>query len=66
MDLSREETGSGLKAAIAAYTAWGLLPVYWKQMGNVPFLGILSHRILHQPPGDCLLRLPGSHTAPGD
>ncbi|HCR38738.1 MAG TPA: EamA family transporter RarD, partial [Synergistaceae bacterium] len=49
MDLSREETGSGLKAAIAAYTAWGLLPVYWKQMGNVPFLGILSHRILHQP-----------------
>ncbi|HOI82190.1 MAG: EamA family transporter RarD [Thermovirgaceae bacterium] len=45
-DLSREETGSGLKAAIAAYTAWGLLPVYWKLMVNVPSLGILSHRII--------------------
>lgn len=37
---------SGLQAALAAYVAWGLLPVYWKLLGGVPALEILSHRIL--------------------
>lgn len=41
-----EETRSGLQAALAAYVAWGLLPVYWKLLGGVPALEILSHRIL--------------------
>ena len=40
------EAASGLRAAIAAFTAWGLLPAYWKLLGDVPALGILGHRIL--------------------
>ncbi len=40
------EARSGLKAAIAAYTVWGLLPVFWKLLGGVPAPGILAHRII--------------------
>lgn len=40
------ETASGLRAAVAAFTAWGLLPAYWKLLSDVPALGILGHRIL--------------------
>lgn len=40
------ETASGLRAAIAAFTAWGLLPAYWKLLGDIPALAILCHRIL--------------------
>lgn len=31
--------------AIATFTAWGLLPIYWKQLKNIPALEILAHRI---------------------
>ena len=30
---------------LAAYTAWGVLPVYWKALQEVPALDILCHRI---------------------
>lgn len=30
---------------IAAYTLWGLLPVYWKALQQVPASQILAHRI---------------------
>lgn len=40
------ETRSGLQSALAAYVAWGLLPVYWKFLDGVPALEILSHRIV--------------------
>jgi chloramphenicol-sensitive protein RarD len=36
----------GVFYAFAAYTAWGLLPVYWKAIDAVPALEILAHRIL--------------------
>ncbi|NQS71169.1 MAG: EamA family transporter RarD [Desulfobulbaceae bacterium] len=36
----------GLAAVIMAYVAWGLLPIYWKLLGQVPALEILAHRIL--------------------
>lgn len=32
--------------ALAAYTIWGLLPLYWKLLKSVPPLEILSHRTL--------------------
>lgn len=32
--------------AISAYVAWGLLPVYWKWLQQVPAPQLLSHRIL--------------------
>lgn len=37
---------NGVLYAFAAYTAWGLLPVYWKALQSVPSREILAHRIL--------------------
>jgi chloramphenicol-sensitive protein RarD len=35
----------GIWYAVAAYTMWGLLAVYWKWLGVVPAPQLLSHRI---------------------
>lgn len=32
--------------AVLAYTAWGLLPIYWKFFGQIPAIEVLSHRVL--------------------
>jgi chloramphenicol-sensitive protein RarD len=32
--------------AVLAYTAWGLLPIYWKFFAQVPAVEVLSHRII--------------------
>lgn len=37
---------NGVFYAFAAYTAWGLLPVYWKAIQAIPAREILAHRIL--------------------
>ena len=31
---------------LGAYVSWGLLPIYWKLLGNVPTSQLLSHRIV--------------------
>jgi chloramphenicol-sensitive protein RarD len=36
----------GLFYAIAAYTVWGLLPVYWKALQTVPAAEIVGHRMI--------------------
>jgi len=36
----------GLAATIAAYLIWGLAPIYWKQLGGVPALELIMHRVL--------------------
>ena len=36
---------SGLTSAIGAYSLWGILPIYWKLVSNVPAQEILAHRI---------------------
>lgn len=36
----------GLLAAIGAYFIWGLFPIYWKWLGEVPALQIMAHRIV--------------------
>ena len=36
----------GSLCAVGAYTIWGFLPLYWKQLAGVPPLEILSHRIV--------------------
>jgi len=36
----------GVLAAAGAYIAWGLLPVYWKALAQVPPLEILGHRMI--------------------
>jgi chloramphenicol-sensitive protein RarD len=35
----------GAMYAIAAYTTWGLLPIYWKSLAEVPALEVLMHRV---------------------
>ena len=36
----------GLLAGVGAYTIWGLFPVYFKAVGDVPALTLLAHRIV--------------------
>ena len=43
---SAREDRSGLIAGIAAFGTWGLIPVYWKLLSNLPALEILAHRFV--------------------
>lgn len=36
----------GIAAALAAYLIWGLVPIFFKQLGQVPALEIIAHRVL--------------------
>jgi chloramphenicol-sensitive protein RarD len=40
----------GLLAALGAYTTWGFMPVFFKQLSAVPALEIISHRIVWAVP----------------
>jgi len=44
-DQSNEQL-TGVLSAAGAYFLWGLLPVYWKLMPNVPAQEVLAHRIV--------------------
>lgn len=37
---------SGFWSGIAAYTIWGLVPLYWKLLQHVPAIQVLGHRIV--------------------
>jgi chloramphenicol-sensitive protein RarD len=41
--MSRKQ-GAGAIAAAAAYFIWGLFPLYWSQLGDVPTIQVLAHR----------------------
>lgn len=41
-----KHSSSGTAAALLAFLLWGILPVYWKGLANVPALEILCHRIV--------------------
>jgi chloramphenicol-sensitive protein RarD len=36
----------GLLFAAGAYALWGFLPIYWKWLGDLPAVEILSHRVV--------------------
>lgn len=36
----------GISATFGAYGLWGMLPVYWKQLKNIPADEIIAHRII--------------------
>jgi chloramphenicol-sensitive protein RarD len=36
----------GLLAAAGAFTLWGLFPLYWRQLQEVPALEIMAHRLI--------------------
>src|SRR5574339_698273 len=35
----------GIWSGIAAYTMWGVFPIYWKLLHDVPALQVIGHRI---------------------
>jgi chloramphenicol-sensitive protein RarD len=37
---------TGVWQAVGAYVVWGLFPLYWKQVEQVPALQLIGHRIL--------------------
>ena len=37
---------SGLIAGFAAFATWGLIPIYWKLLANIPASEILAHRFV--------------------
>ncbi len=41
-----QEARTGVLAGIVAYTAWGLFPIYFKQLGEVAALDVLAWRIV--------------------
>src|SRR5438270_862191 len=45
-DSAKSREVSGLVAAIACFTAWGLVPIYWKLLASVPATEILAHRFV--------------------
>lgn len=40
------ETRQGALFAIAAYTLWGLFPLYWKLLEGTPLVQTLAHRVI--------------------
>jgi chloramphenicol-sensitive protein RarD len=40
----------GLVSAIAAYTSWGFMPVFFKLLAEVPALEIIAHRVIWAVP----------------
>ena len=40
-----QEFRRGFVAALAAFMAWGLFPLYWRELQSVPSLQITAHRI---------------------
>ncbi|MEP6708737.1 MAG: EamA family transporter RarD [Verrucomicrobiota bacterium] len=45
-DSGRSRETSALIAGVAAFSTWGLIPVYWKLLKAVPASEILAHRFL--------------------
>lgn len=42
----KPESRAGIVFALAAYTLWGLLPIYWKALHGIPLGEVLAHRVL--------------------
>jgi chloramphenicol-sensitive protein RarD len=40
------ESRTGILFAFAAYSLWGLLPIYWKALHGIPLPEVLAHRVL--------------------
>jgi chloramphenicol-sensitive protein RarD len=44
--MTRNDTRAGIAYGVAAYGMWGLVPVYFKAIADVPALEILAHRVV--------------------
>jgi len=45
-DKQKNEQMVGVLSAGGAYLLWGVLPIYWRQLSQVPAYEILAHRII--------------------
>jgi chloramphenicol-sensitive protein RarD len=45
IDAGNDKTKYGLICGLSSYMIWGVLPIYWKLVKNVPAYEILAHRI---------------------
>lgn len=43
---SSAESTRGLLAALTCYVAWGIVPIYWKQMARVDPFELVAHRVV--------------------
>jgi chloramphenicol-sensitive protein RarD len=46
LDTKNDKTRYGMVCGISSYMMWGVLPIYWKLVKDVPAYEILAHRIL--------------------
>ena len=46
MSVSDQKTSRGVLYTVTAFLIWGLFPLYWKPLHEVPALQILCHRII--------------------
>ncbi len=46
MTPDQQDAKKGILLAISAYTMWGIAPIYFKALGAVSALEILSHRVV--------------------
>lgn len=44
--MSREDIRKGVAYGVAAYGMWGLIPIYFKAVSDVPALEVLAHRVV--------------------
>src|SRR4051812_15286547 len=42
----KSENTTGIIYTASAYVLWGILPIYWKFINDVPALEILAHRVI--------------------
>lgn len=42
---SADATAAGLVYALLAYGSWGLFPLFWKQLAQIPALELVAHRV---------------------
>lgn len=54
-ETAEERARNGLIAALFAYLTWGMLPIYFKYVEQVPTLEILAHRIFWAVPFGALI-----------
>ena len=44
--LTPENTRTGIIAGISAYVIWGLVPIFFKQIAEIPAVEIIAHRVV--------------------
>jgi len=56
---SKRRARQGFVFGAAAYTLWGVLPIYFKALANIPPVDIVAHRVLWSVPFLALLSVTG-------